>query len=94
MFIVPLSFLNPDFQDQKIEQYNYIKQTTSSAFKVLSRDRVSSIPFKMQMLMLSWDPSLGFMQYLEHLKFLEYLLGVEYKGGRNGDGRRSIFDVI
>ena len=25
-------------------------------------------------------PTLGFMQYLEHLKILEYLLGVELKG--------------
>ena len=25
-------------------------------------------------------PTLGFMQYLEHLKFLEYFLGVKMKG--------------
>ena len=36
----------------------------------------------MHMLMLSWDPTLGFMQYLTHLKFLEYLLGVEHEVGR------------
>ena len=37
---------------------------------------------------------LGFMQYLEHLLFLEYLLGVEHERGRNANGRRSIFDVM
>ena len=26
------------------------------------------------------DPTLGFIQYLEYLKFLEYLLGVHMKG--------------
>ena len=35
--------------------------------------------------MLSWDPALGFMQCLEILKFLEYLLGVEHEGGRNAN---------
>ena len=78
----------------KIEQYNCITQTVSSAFKVMSRDRVSDITFKIHMFMLSWDTTLGFMQYLGHLKFLEYLLGVEYEGGRNADGQRSIFDVF
>ena len=77
----------------KIEQYNCITQTASSAFKVMSRDRVSDITFKIHMFMLPWDPTPGFMQYLGHLKFLEYLLGVEY-GGRNADDRRSIFDIF
>ena len=26
------------------------------------------------------DPTLGLMQYLEHLQFLEYLLGLDMKG--------------
>ena len=26
------------------------------------------------------DPTLGFMQYLEHFQFLEYLLGLNMKG--------------
>ena len=77
----------------KIGQYNYIKQMASSEFKVMSRDRMSNIPFKMHMFMLSWDPTFGFMQCLDHLKFLEYLLGVEHEGVRNADGRRPIFDV-
>ena len=45
----------------KIEHYNCITQTASSAFKVMSRDRVSDITFKIHMFMLSWDPTLGFM---------------------------------
>ena len=36
------------------------------------------------------DHTHGFMQYLEHLKFLEYLLGVEHERGRNTDVRRTI----
>ena len=32
--------------------------------------------------MFSWDPTLGFMHYLGHLKFLEYIFGVEHEGGR------------
>ena len=64
----------------KIGQYNCIKQTASSALKVLSRDRVPNIPFKMYIIMWSWDPTLGSMQYLEYLKLLEYLLGVNGKG--------------
>ena len=66
----------------------------NSEFKVLSRDSVSNIPFKMHMFVFSRDLTLGFMQHLEHLKFLEYmyLLGVEH--GRNADGRSLIFDVI
>ena len=78
----------------KIGQYNCTIQTASSEFNVLSHDRVFNIPFKMHMFMLSWDPTIGFLQCLGHLKFLEYLLGVEHEGGRNADGRKSIFDVI
>ena len=37
------------------------------------------------------DPTLDSIQYLEHLKFLEYLLGVARERGRNADDRRSIF---
>ena len=59
----------------------------------MSRDMVSNIPFKMYIFMLSWDPTLGFMQCFDHLKFLEYLLGAEHDGDRNADGRRPIFDV-
>ena len=70
---------------EKIGQYNnymYIKQTAASSdFLFLSRDRVSNIYYKMHMFLFSWDPSLGFMQYLEHLKFLEYILGVEHEWG-------------
>ena len=44
-------------------------------------------PYEMHMFVFSWDPALGFMQYLEHLKFLEYLLGVEHEGGRNENDR-------
>ena len=40
------------------------------------------------------DPTFGFTQYLDHLQFLEYLLGVEHERGKNTDGRRSVFDVI
>ena len=65
--------------------------TASSEFLFLSRDRVSNIPYKMHVFVFSWDAALAFMQYLEHLKFLEYILGVEHEGGRNADGRRSIF---
>ena len=63
-----------------------------SEFKVLSRDRVSNIPYKMHMFVFSWDHTLRFRKcmYLEHFKFLEYLLGVEYEGGRDADGRGSI----
>ena len=78
----------------KIGQYNCIKQTASFAFKVMPRDSVSNIPFKLHMFMLSWDLTLGFMQYLEHLKLLDYLLGDEHEGGRSADGRIYIFDVI
>ena len=37
-----------------------------------------------------------FMQYLEHLKFMEnmYLLEVEHERGRNADGRIAFFDII
>ena len=34
------------------------------------------------------DPTLDSIQYLEHLKFLEYLLGVAHERGRNADDRR------
>ena len=44
--------------------------------------------------MLSCDPAFDFMQYLDHLTFLKYLMRVEHEGGRNENGRRSIFDVI
>ena len=74
-------------------QYNCIKLTASSEFKVMSRDRVFNIPFKMHMFILSCDHSLSFMQCLDHLKFLEYVLGVSHEGGRNADDRRPIFDV-
>ena len=58
----------------KIGQYNCIKRTVSSEFKALSRDSVSIIRYKMQMLMYSLDPTLDFMSYLEHHKVLKYLL--------------------
>ena len=71
-----------------IGQYNCIKQTASSD------NIVSNIPYKMHMFMFSLDPTLGFMQFLELLNFLEYRMGVEHEGGRNAGDRRSIFDVI
>ena len=77
----------------KIGQYNCIKQPASSEFEVMSHDRMSNISFKMHMFMLSWDPTFGFMQCLDHFKFLEYLLGVEHEGDRNADGGKPIFDV-
>ena len=40
------------------------------------------------------NPTLGFIQYLEHIKYLEYLIEVALERGRNADGRISIFDVI
>ena len=64
----------------KIGQYNCIKQTASSEFKVMSCDRVSNIPFKMHMFLLSWDPTLGFMHCLDQHKFLEYPWGLNMKG--------------
>ena len=57
-----------------IGQYNFIKQTARSDFKVLPRDRVPNDHFKMHLFMLSCVPTLGIMQYLDHLYFLEYLL--------------------
>ena len=72
----------------KSGQYNCIKQTASYEFKVLSPDRVSNIPFNMHVFMLSWDPTLGFMQYQEHFKLLIYILRVEHELGRNADCRR------
>ena len=39
------------------------------------------------------DPLLGLMQYMGHLKFIEYLLRVAHERGRIADGRRSIFDA-
>ena len=72
----------------KIGQYDCIKQTASSDFLFLSRDRVSNIPYKMHMVVFSWYPALSFMQYLEHLEFLGYLLEVEHES--NADGRISI----
>ena len=48
----------------------------------------------MHVFMLSWDPTLGFMQYLEHFTFLEYLLGFGHEGDRNANDRKSSFDVI
>ena len=77
----------------KIGQNNCVKRTASSEFKVMPRDRVSKIPFNMQMCLLSWDLSLDFMQCLDQLKFLAYFLGVEHEEGRNADGRRPIFYV-
>ena len=74
----------------KTGQYVCIIQTASPEFKVLSRDRVSNIPFKMHMFILSWDPTLGFMHCQDQLNFLEYPLRVEHDGGRNADGRRTI----
>ena len=38
-------------------------------------------------------PTLGFMQNLEHLKFLEYFLGVETKRGRNANCRIAFFFI-
>ena len=67
------------YEPLKKGQYKHIIQTACSDFKVLSRDRVSNIPFEMHMSMLSWDPTLGCMQCLAHHKFLEYLLGVEHE---------------
>ena len=52
-----------------------------------------NILFKMHMFMLSWDATLGLMQFLKHLKFLEYLFGIEHEGGRDADGKRSILIV-
>ena len=72
---------------KKTGQYTCIKQTASSDFKVLSRDRVSSFRYKMHVIMFAWDPALGFMKHLEHLKFLEYLLCVKHVEGRQADGR-------
>ena len=78
----------------EIGQYNRIlvyKTKGKFAFEVLSRDRVSNIPFIMHVFMLSWDTTLSFKQYLKHLKFLEHLLGVGHEGCRDAeDGRRSI----
>ena len=77
-------------------QYNCRKQTESSEDKVLSRDRKANIPLKMHMFMfmLSWPPSLGYIQCMDHLKFMAYPLRLEHEGGRNADGRRSTFDFI
>ena len=74
----------------KIGQYNCIIQTASIKVNVFSRDMVSNIPFLIKRFMLFWDPTLGFMQCQDLLKFLEYLLGVEHDGDRNANGRRSI----
>ena len=64
--------------------HNFIKQAASSAFKVLSRDRVSNIPFQNAVpVPCSWFHAV-------YLKFLEYLLGVEHEVGRNADDRRSV----
>ena len=40
------------------------------------------------------DPTLGFIQCFELLKFLEYPLGVEHERGRIADDIRSMFDAI
>ena len=74
-----------------IGQYNCIKQTARSESYFLSR--VSNIPYKMHMLVFSWEPIFGFMQYLEPFVFLEYLLWVENEGCRN-ENVRSFFDAI
>ena len=74
-----------------IALYKCIKQMT---FKILSREKLSFIPYKKHMFMFSWDPTLDSMQYPEHLKLLEYLLVVEHEECSNADGRRSIFAVI
>ena len=79
---------------QEIGQYNCLKQTPSSKFVFLSHDKVSNIAYKMHMFVLSGDTTLGFMQYLEHLKFLEYLQGVEHEGDNNANDTRSVFNVI
>ena len=73
----------------KIGQFNCIKQTSCSEIKVTSRDSVSIFLFKMRMFLLSWNPTIGFMQCLDQLKFLEYLLEVEHEGGRNADGKEQ-----
>ena len=69
------------------------KLNGKSDFKVLSRDRAFSFPYKMHVVVFALGPTLGSMQYLDHLKFREYLLGVEREEGRHADGRSSFFDV-
>ena len=77
-----------------IEQYYCIKETASSEFKVLSRDRVSNIPYKMRADVHVFLGLYSWFQYLEHRKFLEYVLGVLHEGVRNADDKGSNFDVI
>ena len=72
--------------DKKYGQYNYIKQTASSEVKSCHVIVTFNIPFKMHMFMLSRDPTLGFMQCVDHLKLLKYFLRI----GRNADGRIPI----
>ena len=64
----------------KIGQYDCIKETAGSEFNILPRDMASNIPYKIHMFIFPWAPSLGFIEYLEHLKFLEYLPGGEHEG--------------
>ena len=46
---------------------------------------MSNIPFKIHMFVFSWDLYLSVMQYLEHIKLLEYLMGVKHEVGSNAD---------
>ena len=45
-----------------------------SASQEASHRLVDYIPFKLHKFMLSLDPTLGSMQFLGHLKFLEYIM--------------------
>ena len=55
---------------------------------------MSDIPFKMRVIVLSLDPTLGFMQRLDQLKILKPLLWVEHEVGWDTYDRISIFDVL
>ena len=78
---------------KRSSSYLEVELKASITSHVLSHDKVSSFPYKMHVIMFAWDLTLVVMQYLEYLKFLQYLLGVEHEGGRNANGRRSILDV-
>ena len=74
---------------------NKHKQNALSGFKLMSRDRLSHIHYKIHMLMFPQVVTFDCKKYLQQLMISESLKGVnrEGGGGSSASGRTSIFDV-
>ena len=68
-------------------------QNTLSGFKLMSRERMSHIYYKIHVRMFPQVATRDCKQYLQQLAIPESVMGVTVKGGSTTSGKSSIFDV-